>query len=236
MTSRKLRERLHRRAKAAGLDLPDALAGGLEAYYLELAKWNAKVNLTAFSLVNGGSDAAIDRLLIEPLIAARRLAPSATSLLDAGSGGGSPAIPLKLARPDLTLHMVEIKVRKSIFLRQVARTLSLTKTHVHTVRFEELLTRADLHESLSAVSIRAVRVDAQVITTLQAFLAPGGEILRFTTAQADAPPPVPPMVQVGVHELLPGNRSRLVVLRKERLGGRVGVFHVKHPQLSEDSN
>ena len=157
VTSRKLRERLHRRARAAGLDLPDALAGGLEAYYLELAKWNAKVNLTAFSLVNGGSDAAIDRLLIEPLIAARRLDPNATSLLDAGSGGGSPAIPLKLARPDLTLHMVEVKMRKSVFLRQVARSLSLTQTHVHTVRFEELLTRADLHESLSAVSIRAVR-------------------------------------------------------------------------------
>ena len=166
-----------RRARSSRMPL----AGGLEAYYLELAKWNAKVNLTAFSLVNGGSDAAIDRLLIEPLIAARRLAPSATSLLDAGSGGGSPAIPLKLARPDLTLHMVEVKVRKSVFLRQVARSLSLTKTHVHTVRFEELLTRADLHESLSAVSIRARPGGRAGDYDAAGVPGPGGEILRFTT-------------------------------------------------------
>ena len=75
MNARKLRERIQRRAKAAGPDLPGALADGLEAYYLELAKWNAKVNLTAFSLEGGGSDAAIDRLLIEPILAARRLSP-----------------------------------------------------------------------------------------------------------------------------------------------------------------
>ena len=92
---------------------------------------------------------------------------------------------MKLARPDLALHMVEVKVRKSVFLRQVTRSLALGSTHVHTARFEELLTRSDLHESFSAVSIRAVRVDASVVTTLQAFLAPGGEILRFTTAQTD---------------------------------------------------
>ena len=227
VNARKLRERLQRRAKAAGLDLTGQLLEGLETYYLELAKWNAKVNLTAFSLDGGGSDGAIDRLLIEPVLAARRIAAGATSLLDAGSGGGSPAIPLKLARPELALHMVEVKVRKSVFLRQVTRTLALSQTHVHTARFEELLTRADLHEGMSTVSIRAVRVDAKVITTLQAFLAPGGELLRFTTAQADALQLVPPMILSGVHELLPGNRSRLIVLKKQRLGGGPAPFHVK---------
>jgi 16S rRNA (guanine527-N7)-methyltransferase len=211
---------LQRRARSAGLDVAGPLLDGLETYYAELAKWNAKVNLTAFSLEGGGSDAAIDRLLIEPVLAARRIAPGATSLLDAGSGGGSPAIPLKLARPELALHMVEVKVRKSVFLRQVARTLGLSNTEVHTARFEELLTRANLHEAMSVVSIRAVRVDARVITTLQAFLAPGGELLRFTTAQADAALPTPPMTLAAVHELLPGNRSRLIVLRKEFVGAR----------------
>jgi 16S rRNA (guanine527-N7)-methyltransferase len=235
VNARKLRDRVQRRARAAGLDLAEPLLDGLETYYLELAKWNAKVNLTAFSLDGGGSDGAIDRLLIEPVLAARRIAAGATALLDAGSGGGSPAIPLKLARPELALHMVEVKVRKSVFLRQVTRSLGLSQTHVHNARFEELLTRADLHEAMSAVSIRAVRADAKVITTLQAFLAPGGELLRFTTAQAEALPPVPPMTLAGVHELLPGNRSRLVVLRKERLGRRPAVFHVKQPAI-DDSN
>ena len=220
MSPRKVRERLQRRARNAGLDLTPALAAGLESYYLELARWNAKVNLTAFALDGGGTDAAIDRLLIEPILAVRHLAAGATALLDAGSGGGSPAIPMKLARPDLSLHMVEVKVRKSAFLRQVIRSLDLRNTHVLTARFEELLTRADLHEAMSAVSVRAVRVDAKVLTTLQAFLMPRGELLSFTTIQTAPVPPVPPMRISGVFELLPENRSRLVVLRKDGVGSR----------------
>lgn len=217
MSARKLRDRLVRRAKAAGAELSPSLIVGLEAYYQELARWNAKVNLTAFSLTGDGSDAAIDRLLIEPILAAKYIDPEATSLLDAGSGGGSPAIPLKLARPDLTLHMVEAKVRKSVFLRQASRTLGLENTTVHTARFEELLTRADLHEAMSVVSIRAVRIDLKALTTLQAFLQPGGELLSFAAGTATFSP-VPPLVIAGDYELLPAGRSRLLVLRKARIG------------------
>lgn len=220
MSAKKVRERLIRRARTVGLDLAPSLVSGLEAYYLELARWNTKVNLTAFSLEGGGSDAAIDRLLIEPVLAARYIPPDATALLDAGSGGGSPAIPLKLARPDLALYMVEVKVRKSVFLRQAARSLDLRATDVLTARFEELLTRSDLHEAMSAVSIRAVRVDQKVMTTLQAFLRPRGHLLSFTSSQASHVPPVPPLTDAGVFELLPGNRSRLVLLRKELVGTR----------------
>ena len=220
MSARKVRERLHRRARNAGLELPPALAAGLEAYYLELARWNAKVNLTAFELDGDGTDPAIDRLLIEPLLAVRHLSPKATSLLDAGSGGGSPAIPMKLARPDLALNMVEVKVRKSVFLRQVSRTLDLRETDVLNARFEELLTRSDLHEAMSAVSIRAVRVDEKLVTTLQAFLRPGGELLSFVGSNTRHMVTVPPMIEVGAHDLLAENRSRLIVLRKSAVGGR----------------
>lgn len=215
-----MRERLLRRAKNAGLDLSSEMVDGLEAYFLELARWNAVVNLTAFSLEGGGTDAAIDRLLLEPLLAARHLPSDAVSLLDVGSGGGSPAIPLKLARPDLTVHMVEAKVRKSVFLRQVVRSLDLRNTHVQTARFEELLTRADLHEAMSAVSIRAVRLDQPLMTTLQAFLRPGGLLLSFTSANSDPVSPVPPLRAAGLIDILPGNRSRLLLLKKELVGSR----------------
>lgn len=214
MNAKKLRERLARRARLAGLDLPGPLVDGLEAYFLELARWNAKINLTAFSLEGDGSDAAVDRLLIEPVVAARHITPNATSILDAGSGGGSPAVPMKLARPDLALHMVEVKVRKSVFLRQVSRTLALRDTAVHTARFEELLTSVELHEAMSVVSVRAVRLDLKVLTTLQAFLRPGGQLLNFMSAQTAVPTPLPPLSTGNVVELLSG-RSRLAIFRKD---------------------
>ena len=46
-------------------------------------------------------------------------------MMDVGSGGGSPAIPLKLAVPRLSLTMVEAKARKSAFLREAIRHLGL---------------------------------------------------------------------------------------------------------------
>jgi len=117
MNAREFRERLGRRARHANLTISPDLMAGLEGYYQLLAKWNAKVNLTAFRLAPGGEDEAIDRLLLEPVAAARYLPADAVTLLDAGSGGGSPAIPLKLAAPQRKLRMVEVKTRKAVFLR-----------------------------------------------------------------------------------------------------------------------
>ena len=65
MANREFRERLARRARAAGVSLDAVLVQGLETYYQLLAKWNAKINLTAFRLTPDGDDQAIDRLLID---------------------------------------------------------------------------------------------------------------------------------------------------------------------------
>ena len=193
MASREFRERLRRRAKAAGISLELDLVEKLETYYQLLTKWNAKINLTAFRLTPEGDDDAIDRLLIEPVVAARYIPENARTLLDAGSGGGSPAIPLKLASRNLSLRMVEVKTRKAVFLREAVRALGLSDAEVETSRFEELLPRAELHEALDLVSIRAVRIETRTLNTLQAFLRPGGKLLLFRGASKsdleDSPPP-----------------------------------------------
>jgi 16S rRNA (guanine527-N7)-methyltransferase len=219
VSARRLRERIARRAKNVGLDVAAPLLDGLEAYFLELARWNRKINLTAFQIDDDGSDEAVDRLLIEPVMAARYIPANAKSLMDIGSGGGSPAVPMKLARPDLALTMVEVKVRKSVFLRQVSRLLQLTKTEVENTRFEELLARPTLHENLDVVSIRAVRIDTSTLMGIQAFLKPGGHLLNFAAGSDPAEPP-PPLRLRAVHTLIPENQSRLVVIQKQRIGGR----------------
>jgi 16S rRNA (guanine527-N7)-methyltransferase len=222
MSTRELRERIRRRARHANASASDELIQGLERYYLLLAKWNAKVNLTAFRLSPGGEDEAIDRLLIEPLVAARYVPKEATSLLDAGSGGGSPAIPLKLALPALSLRMVEVKTRKAVFLREAVRELALPNTEVETARFEELLARPELHESADVISIRAVRVEPRVLATLQAFLKPSGLLLLFRgpTGANVAETVTPPLLWKATYPLVESLRSRLVVLEKARIGSQ----------------
>jgi len=137
-------------------------------------------------------------------------------MLDIGSGGGSPAIPLKLAMPALNLTMVESKTRKSAFLREAVRVLNLADAAVETARAEDLLTRSELVESQDLVTIRAVRIEEKLLTKIQAFLRLGGRILLFrSTGGTEAPPPAtPPLVYEATWTLVESLRSRLVILRK----------------------
>ena len=215
---RDLRTRLARRSVKAGFCLSDDLTAGLTAYYDLLARWNSKINLTALD----DPDEAIDRLLLEPVVAARQIPPGPVRLMDVGSGGGSPAIPLALTHgPQTQLTMVEVKARKSAFLREAIRTLDLPDSSVETSRYEELLARPELHESFDVLSMRAVRVDPKILFTLQAFLKPGGLILLFRgPTGAETPDGVmPPLQWKATVPLVESLRSRLTVLSKR--GGAV---------------
>lgn len=226
MTVRELSDRIQKRTRKAGVSLDPQLVEPLCAYYNLLEFWNEKINLTAFSLKDAPDD-AIDRLLVEPLVAAKHMAGAHHGhshmaagehpvVLDIGSGGGSPALPLKLAIPGMKLRMVESKTRKSAFLREAVRVLSLTNADVETARAEELLTRPELHESQDFVTVRAVRLELKLLVKLQAFLKTGGRILMFRSGTgSDAPPTVvPPLVYEATLPLVESLRSRLVVLRK----------------------
>jgi 16S rRNA (guanine527-N7)-methyltransferase len=212
--------RLRRRARRAGLTVQPSVAAGLGSYLELLLRWNERINLTALRNL----DEAIDRLLLEPLVAARH-ATGANSLLDVGSGGGSPAIPLKLAHPALRLVMVESKTRKAAFLREAVRVLSLERVSVEAVRVEELLAEPTCHESFDLVSLRAVRTDPRFLMSLQAFLRPGGAVLWFRGHSGpDVPGDLaPPLHWEASYPLVEWLRSRLVVLRKTPVGpGRAG--------------
>jgi len=158
----------------------------LETYYRLLARWNEKINLTALPL-RTPTDATFDRLLIEPIAAARYVPASGVVWFDLGSGGGSPAIPLKLVRPGARLTMVEARARKAAFLREAARLLSLRETVVENVRFEALGTGNDRQatESADLVTVRAVKVDGILIEAAAKLLAPGGRLLLFARQPGD---------------------------------------------------
>jgi len=213
VAQRDLRTRLARRAARANLSLADDLAERFLAYYELLTRWNRKMNLTALE----DPDEAIDRLLLEPLAATRYL-PQAAAIrqMDIGSGGGSPAIPMKLAVPGSQLRMVEAKARKSAFLREAVRHLGLSDTAVETARYEELLARPELHEVADVVTVRAVRLEQRVLTSLQAFVAVGGILMLFRGSSGPEQPGtvVPPLRWTGTYPLMDSLQSRLTILTK----------------------
>jgi len=186
MSSDGFLKRLVARGAAAGIDLSPSLATRLESYYRLLAHWNASINLTALPL-DPLTDNALDRLLIEPLAAARCFSPSGPAPIwfDLGSGGGSPAIPLKLARPSTRLTMVESRERKAAFLREAIRVLELEGSAVEASRIEAVATGHPLAGSVDLITVRAVRIDPSLFGSIRELLSVRGRIVLFGAKRMD---------------------------------------------------
>jgi len=177
------------RAHEVGLVLDPSTAQRIWAYFELLRKWNAKMNLTGLTVTPDGAG-AIERLLIEPMLAAAHAGPART-MVDVGSGGGSPAIPFALAaasNPSLT--MVEARERKSVFLREALRATGLTG-EVRTAKFEAVAEEPAAAGAFDLATIRAVRLDRQLLLSVAAVLATGGQLFCFHECGAEPTNTVP---------------------------------------------
>src|SRR5262249_22565548 len=110
VTDAGVRDILIRRAAAAGIEVPPDVVDPLVRYWDIFARWSRTINLTSLSL-NPPSDAAIDRLFLEPLATAAFFPAQADHWVDLGSGGGSPAIPLKIRLISPFLVLTEARER-----------------------------------------------------------------------------------------------------------------------------
>jgi 16S rRNA (guanine527-N7)-methyltransferase len=161
---------------AAGLGLDPAASARLARYLDLLASWSARVNLTA-----ARTPAARLDLLVRPVAAlGARLAPG--TLLDIGSGNGSPGLVLAALRPDIQATLLEPRMRRWAFLREAARAMGLTVD----VRRE----RHDQYPGPPAatVTIRALRLPSG---DLAALVAPGGRLIVWGPPPAVHPDLVP---------------------------------------------
>jgi 16S rRNA (guanine527-N7)-methyltransferase len=185
MSQDEVRRLLLKRAEAADLAVDDRLVDRLETYFQLLARWNARINLTGFSLKDP-TDQAIDRLIVEPLVIARALKHPVGVWFDLGSGGGSPAIPIHLYRPAETLVLVESKERKAAFLREVTRDMQLDQVEVECSRIESVATGHRLAGIADLVTIRAVRPSEAIFASIQHLLRIGGQaaLIGSTSDQA----------------------------------------------------
>ena len=166
--------------KLLGPDQVQRLAAFLEI----LEKWNGRLNLTGFSLLED-LDTACDRLILEPVLAAVHLRPTDRLVIDIGSGSGSPAIPFLIAAPWIDLTMVESRQRKSVFLREAIRAVGHNASVV-TARFEEF---ASSHPGgqFDVATIRGVRLDAAIETGAAALVQPKGRVFYFDSVLAPTP-------------------------------------------------
>jgi len=106
----------------------------IQKYIRILRHWNEKLNLTAIR----DPLEILYRHFCECMYAAVAVPGDFGRLADIGSGAGFPGIPLKIARPEMQLFLVESNIKKGTFLAEVLRELEFTDTRVLISRYEEL--------------------------------------------------------------------------------------------------
>src|SRR3990170_858705 len=93
-------------------------------YFQEIIAWNEKINL----LSRRSSEDVLLTNAIDSLTALRSIPHREGFLLDVGSGGGFPGIPLTIARPELKVTLLESSRKKTSFLKHIIRVLLLPET------------------------------------------------------------------------------------------------------------
>ncbi|MFQ3536239.1 MAG: 16S rRNA (guanine(527)-N(7))-methyltransferase RsmG [Aggregatilineales bacterium] len=148
-------ERLAKHAQCLfGLKLSEAQQAHFTQYAAELEAWNkARANLTAIT----GIEAIEIRHFLDSLSLLSALdIPNGARLIDVGTGGGFPGVPLKIVRPDLQLTLLEATGKKIAFLQHLVSVLQLTKVEFLNARAEEAGQMPDQRESYDFVVARAV--------------------------------------------------------------------------------
>ena len=151
------------------VDLPEATQQKLLAYLALLLKWNKTFSLTALRDPSlAVSHHLLDSLAILPYV-------TAASLLDVGSGGGQPGIPLAIVRSELRVTLLDSNSKKTAFLQQAAIELGLSNIAVHCGRVEQYQPPV----KFAAIVSRAFSELADFVNLSRQLLEPDGRWLAM---------------------------------------------------------
>jgi len=186
----------------------------ISTYIDILVRWNSRINLTAIRV----PEEIVTRHFGESLFAASHLFPRgvATAALgrpsdrisaaDVGSGAGFPGIPLKLWAPGMQLTLIESNQKKSVFLREIVRSLTLTDVNIESARAETLPSA-----SFDLVTLRAAERFATVLPIAAALVRATGRLaLLIGSAQLERARSLLPERAWAPPLPIPGSHSRVL--------------------------
>lgn len=118
-------------ARQFGIEIDATMIGQFAVHAEELLLWTRRTNLTA---ITDPAEIAIKHFL-DSIIPAKYVQPD-RHLLDVGSGGGFPGIPLKVIVPSLSVTLIDSVRKKVSFLNHVIRRLKLQQITAVNIRLE----------------------------------------------------------------------------------------------------
>ena len=188
-----------------GVPCDAAQSAALLGYAELLIRWNQRINLTGARSVG----TVVAEHYPDAFALARRLDRPAR-LVDVGSGGGLPAIPLALLRPQLTVRLCEPIAKKGAFLRTAIRELQLTeRVSLENGRGEELAKQAST--SFDVATSRATFEPGVWLALGRRLVRPGGRVFVLTV-------PGSSVTEMGSAEAYAAGRRVLVEVSVEAQG------------------
>lgn len=161
-------------AKTFDLDIEHAHIRLFATHALELIKWSRKINITT---ITDPAEVASKHFL-DSLAAVHLISPGSI-LLDIGSGGGFPGIPLKVLLPGLRVTLIDASRKKIHFLKHIIRTLKLDAIEAIHIRAEELAALPSYANRFDVVTSRALSSFESFVRLALPLLAESGRIIAL---------------------------------------------------------
>ena len=172
-----LREFVISSVRELGLTIGESHAEQFMRYLAHLIEWNKVINLTAII----DPKEIIIKHFVDSLVALVATSfPKNNMVLDVGSGGGFPGIPLKIVRSDLRLTLVEPVQKKCSFLNSVIGLLKLHDVSTFYGTIEQYAKRP-ISRVIDTVVVRALKFE-EIKKHLSEFLISKGKVVLYRTS------------------------------------------------------
>ena len=169
----------------------------VQQYAQLLLEWNRSINLTGAQTLE-----QVEALIADAGVLVDASWTGITSVIDIGSGGGLPAVPLAVEMPHVRFTLLEANTRKCAFLEHVAGTLGLANVVVAPGRAEDLAHRPALREQYDRAISRAAARPEVLLELALPFVRTGGDLVAQVS-------PLDPLALEPAARLLGGGTPRL---------------------------
>ena len=169
-----LREFTISSAKELGLTIAEVHADQFVRYLAHLIEWNKSINLTAII----DPKEIIIKHFVDSLVGLVATSfPQNSMVVDVGSGGGFPGIPLKIVRSDIQLTLVEPNQKKCSFLNSVIGLLKLQDVSTFCGTIEQYA-KEPLGHIIDTVVVRALKYQ-EIRKYIPALLTSKGKVILY---------------------------------------------------------